>query len=361
MNRFVRLVALLSSLALGASIVRGVAQWQLMSMMGGTPTRRMLVLLEVGNWLGWSAWAVILAAATGRLTARQTGGLAGFLSWSILALAPLLVVPLFSSPWHWLVTSSPGVLHSAGHIVGHNLPTNLLLGVAMVTVAQGTMSRDRTRRLEQTAADLRTQLAESQLAVLRARLDPHFLFNALNSAMVLARRGESKQVERLLEHLSALLRHSLDSASTQVVPLRVELEVLRHYLDIEQVRHGDRLVVRWNVDPDTGNELVPSLVLQPLAENAIRHGFTDPSRPLTIVVSVTRVEERLRLQVDDDGGGLTSDGLAGPAERIGLGHTRARLAGLYGNRATFTLEPGAGGRGVRVTITIPGSSGAAPA
>ena len=353
MRRYLPLVAILSSLALGASIVRGIAQLQIMDFVGGTLTDRTLLLIETGNWLGWTAWAVILAVVMMVFQNRQLGITTTIVVSGILALAPLIVVPLLSAPWHWIVTGSPGVMHSAGHIVGHNMPTNLLLGVAMVAVAQGREHIERTRRLERTAADLRTQLAESQLAVLRARLDPHFLFNALNSVMVLARRGEGRKVEQVIEHLSALLRHSLDSASAQVVPLRVELEVLRQYLDIEQVRHGDRLAVRWNVATGIDDRMVPSFVLQPLVENAIRHGFTDPARPLNMEISAAKSDNGLVLSVEDDGEGLTRSDIERPTEGIGLGHTRARLAGLYGDRAHLTLAPSAGGRGARVTIAIP--------
>jgi signal transduction histidine kinase len=352
-KRYLPLVAILSSLALGASIVRGIAQLQLMSSFGGELTGRTLFLIETGNWLGWTAWAVILTFVMLRLEARGAGTMATIALSGLLALAPLVVVPALSSPLHWLVTASPGVMHSAGHIVGHNMPTNLLLGVAMVAVITGRTHLDRTRRLERTAADLRAQLAESQLAVLRARLDPHFLFNALNSVMVLARRGEGKKVESVIEHLSALLRHSLDSASAQLVPLRVELEVLRHYLDIEQVRHGDRLVVQWSIDRGLEDRMVPSFVLQPLVENSIRHGFTDPSRALTVGVTVARADDGLVLCVEDDGEGLTRSDFEKPTEGIGLGHTRARLVGLYGDRASLTLAPATHGRGARVTIGIP--------
>jgi two-component system, LytTR family, sensor kinase len=354
-KRYLPLVAILSSLALGASIVRGIAQLQLMESVGGGAglTGRVLFLIETGNWLGWTAWAVILAVVMLRLEDRGAGTMTTIMLSGVLALAPLLLVPALSSPWHWLVTSSPGVLHSAGHIAGHNMPTNLLLGVAMVAVVQVRSHVDRTRRLERTAADLRAQLAESQLAVLRARLDPHFLFNALNSVMVLARRGEGKKVESVVEHLSALLRHSLDSAGAQVVPLRVELEVLRHYLDIEQVRHGDRLVVSWNIDGGLEDNMVPSIVLQPLVENAIRHGFTDGIRPLTVAITVARTDDGLVLCVEDDGEGLTRRDVDQPSEGIGLGHTRARLAGLYGDRAYLTLASATSGRGARVTIGIP--------
>lgn len=355
MKRALPLIGVLSSLALGASIVRGLAQLQLLSTMNGSLTARTVVLLEVGNWLGWTTWAVLLVVLMRRVHARQAGPMAGFLVGAVLALAPMVVVPILSSPWHWLVTLSPGLIHSAAHIVGHNMPTNLLLGVAMVAVVQGSVNRERTRRLEQTAADLRAQLAESQLAVLRARLDPHFLFNALNSAMVLARRGETQKVERLIDHLSALLRHSLDAASAQVVPLRVELEVLRHYVDIEQVRHGDRLVVQWNVARGLDDRLVPSMVLQPIVENAILHGLSDPARALNVEIEVQLRDGGLVLNVQDDGKGLPNAGDQ-TQEGIGLSHTRARLAGLYGERAHLRLEPAAGGRGARVTITLPDES-----
>jgi hypothetical protein len=352
-KRYLPLVAILSSLALGASIVRGIAQLQLMAFVSGGLTGRTLLLLETGNWLGWTAWAVILAVVMVRLQRQSASGLVTLVTSGVLALAPLVIVPLLSAPWHWIVTSSPGVMHSAGHIVGHNLPTNLLLGVAMVAVARGREHVERTRRLERTAADLRAQLAESQLAVLRARLDPHFLFNALNSVMVLARRGEGKKVEEVVEHLSALLRHSLDAAGAQLVPLRIELEALGHYVDIEQVRHGDRLMVRWNIAQGTDDTMVPSLVLQPLVENAIRHGFSDGTRQLTVAITATPSNGDLLMIVEDDGEGLARGDHERPTEGIGLGHTRARLSGLYGERAHLTLAPGQNGHGTRVTIGIP--------
>ncbi|HEX6315072.1 MAG TPA: histidine kinase [Gemmatimonadaceae bacterium] len=352
MKRLLQLALLLSALALGASIVRAIAQLQLVSSVGGFLTVRTLLLLETGNWLGWSVWAMIVAAVMTRQQDRP-GGVAGTLvRGTLLALAPLVAVPLISSPWHYVVTGSPGLLHSATHIAGHNLATNLLLGVAMIAVAQGRVTHDRTRALERTAAELRTQLAESQLSALRARLDPHFLFNALNSAMVLARRDDGPKVERLLEHLSALLRHSLDAAGAQLVPLRVELEVLRHYLDIEQVRHGERLRVRFDVEAGVENRLVPSLVLQPLVENAVHHGFSDRSRVLTVSVLAKTLGSSLLLAVDDDGPGLTSSAEK-KQDGIGLGHTRDRLKALYGDRARLSIKPGTGGRGVQVTIELP--------
>lgn len=353
MSRPLPLAAILSLLALGTALVRTIAQWQVTLQFSGPFTARSLLLLETGNWIGWSLWAVLLAAASQRLRDEPSAALA--FAWRAgLALLPLVVVPLLSSPMHWLVTHSSGIHESAAHIATHNLPTNLLLGVAMVAVVQGRLVRDRSRRLEQTAADLRARLAETELAMLRARLDPHFLFNALNSATVLARRGEGQQVERVLAQLAALLRHSLDSASAQLVPLRVELEALGFYLGIEQVRFGNRLTVRIDVEPGLEGRAVPSFILQPIVENAVHHGFTDATRTLTIVVSVMRGQgDSIVLRVEDDGEGLTRQAREEPAERIGLGHTRARLAGLYGAGASLVLGPSSGGRGACVTIVLP--------
>jgi hypothetical protein len=346
------LVAVLSALALGAAGVRVIAQWQVLVPAGAMPASRLL-LLEAGNWTAWTAWAAILALVAARLDDSRWQGARRAATVSLLAVAPIVTVPILTAPLHWLVTDSPGVGASGAHVAGHNLPTNLLLGVAMVAVWRRRAGRERTRALETTAADLRAQLAEAQLAVLRAQLDPHFLFNALNSATVLARRGAGDDVARLLTHLAALLRHSLDAAANQVVPLRVELEVLGHYLDIERVRHGDRLVVHVTVAPGLQDHPVPSLLLQPLVENSILHGFTDPSRPLTIAVGVGRDGDALTITVQDDGAGVPTAPGAPPAERIGLGNTRARLDGLYGAAAALRMAPAPGGRGTRVTVVVP--------
>jgi LytS/YehU family sensor histidine kinase len=236
-------------------------------------------------------------------------------------------------------------------MTGHNFPTNVLLGVAMVGVANGYLGLQRARRLELATARLHAQLANAQLETLRAQLNPHFLFNALNSIAVLARRGQMEPVEQMVTRLAGLLRHSLDSARSQLVPLRVELEALRHYLEIEQVRHGARLDVSWAIADALHDRIVPSFLLQPLVENTIRHGFDDPTRPLHVVIGAATTDQHLVLTVSDDGAGLASRDV--PEDGIGLGHTRARLAGLYGGRATLTLAPGDNGRGARVTIALP--------
>jgi LytS/YehU family sensor histidine kinase len=223
----------------------------------------------------------------------------------------------------------------------------------MAGVVHSYLSVQRARRLEVAAARLNAQLADAQLETLRAQLDPHFLFNALNSVAVLARRGQVQDVEQMVGRLAGLLRHSLESSRAQLVTLRVELTALRHYLEIEQVRYGDRLRAVVEVPEELMDRVVPSFLLQPLVENSIRHGFTDPSRPLRLDVRAWRENENLVLAITDDGAGLPASGEA--RDGIGLGTTRARLTGLYGPRASLTLGPGADGRGARVTIVLPGT------
>jgi LytS/YehU family sensor histidine kinase len=154
----------------------------------------------------------------------------------------------------------------------------------------------------------------------------------------------------MVGRLADLLRHSLDSREHRV-PLRVELEALGHYLEIEQVRFGERLSTAIDVPGELGERAVPSFVLQPLVENAIRHGFRDGRQVLHVNVRARAYGARLVLTIADDGAGL---GAAGETrEGLGLGNTRARLRGLYGEAASLALAPGTDGRGTVVTVVIP--------
>jgi len=344
---------ILSGIALAAFAVRMAAQAQAMGT-AGVPMRWPPVLAtEAANWLGWTAWAVAMVPLVRRLVERPAASRASGAGLLLaLAVAPVVVVPLLASPVHWLGFGRGATLFGAfRHVLGHNAPVNLLLGATMVGVANGYLGLQRARRLEVTAARLGAQLAQAQLDTLRAQLDPHFLFNALNSIAVLARRGRVLEVEQMVTRLAGLLRHSLESSRSQLVTLRVELTALRHYIEIEQVRHGDRLAATVDVPEALHERTVPSFLLQPLVENAVRHGFVDPQRPLHLAVSARAEPGGLVLTVVDDGAGVGSRGA--PGDGVGLGHTRARLAGLYGGRASLVLAPGEGGRGTRVTVTLP--------
>ena len=211
-------------------------------------------------------------------------------------------------------------------------------------------SREREAfELKVQASELAQQLATAQLSSLKMQLQPHFLFNTLGAIMVLIQQQKTAQAEAMVEKLGDLLRLTLDDVEAQEVSLWRELEFLRLYLSIEQVRFEDRLRVR--IAPTTLSDvLVPHMVLQPIVENAVRHALGQSEEAVTIEVVAASSNGSLHLIVSDDGPGLLSPkpGRSG----IGLTNTRNRLARLYGESAQLVIEPAAG-RGVRVTITLP--------
>ena len=208
------------------------------------------------------------------------------------------------------------------------------------------------RERELRASQLETRLAEAQLQVLKMQLHLHFLFNTLHAISTLMHR-DVEAAERMLTRLSDLLRHSFESVGVQEVSLKQELEFLDRYVEIEKVRFGDRLAVEISVDPELLDARVPNLILQPLVENAIRHGIASRAAGGRIEIEVRRDNGMLDLEIRDNGPGLPagddgSEGIGG----IGLANTRARLKQLYGARHRFELSEAAGG-GLAVNLTIP--------
>jgi len=205
------------------------------------------------------------------------------------------------------------------------------------------------------SAQLAQQLTASQLSALKMQMHPHFLFNTLGAIMVLVRQQKGHEAEAMLSRLSDLLRHSLDDVDAQEVPLWRELDFLRLYLSIEQVRFEDRLRVRIDAGPEVANALVPHMALQPIVENAVRHGLGQSEEPVLIHVSVSKENSHITLTVTDDGPGCPP---VFQEKGIGLNNTRSRLNRLYGAQAGFSVENRVP-RGVRVTMTVPYRTGTA--
>jgi hypothetical protein len=204
------------------------------------------------------------------------------------------------------------------------------------------------------SAQLAEQLTSSQLNALKMQMHPHFLFNTLGAIMVLVRQQKGREAEMMLSRLSDLLRHTLDHVEAQEVPLWRELDFLRLYLSIEQVRFEDRLRVRIDAGAEVSDALVPHMALQPIVENAIRHGLGQSEEPVLIHVSASRANGDLTLTVTDDGPGCPTPVLE--EKGIGLTNTRNRLTRLYGAEATFSAENRAP-RGVQVRMTLPYHTG----
>jgi signal transduction histidine kinase len=199
-------------------------------------------------------------------------------------------------------------------------------------------------------SQLETRLVEAQLQALQRQLHPHFLFNTLNTVSGLI-RTDPDAADTMIDRLGDLLRMTLHKSGIQEVSLKEELDVLGKYVEIERTRFGNRLTVEMRVQPETLDVQVPSLVLQPLVENAIRHGIAPNARPGWIAVYAQRENDELVLQVLDNGDGLPPDRLMAMNRGVGLDNTRARLGHLYRDRFEFSfsnLE-----RGFCVTIRIP--------
>ena len=199
---------------------------------------------------------------------------------------------------------------------------------------------------------LEHSFSEARLNALRMQLDPHFLFNALNTISSHVER-DPKLTRRMIEHLGDLLRMSLESKDRQEVPLAEELAFLEHYLEIQKIRFGDQLRVVMDVAPEVKYAAVPSMFIQPLVENAIRHGISRRASGGTLVVRAKPLGDRLEIRVLDDGVGLPLGWTLEDSEGLGLSITRQRIAGIHPNGTSrFVVKNRAEG-GTEVEVSLP--------
>jgi two-component system LytT family sensor kinase len=259
---------------------------------------------------------------------------------------------LISGVLEWLLGSATGITAPGQFqaiLLAGSLETRILAFLAMITLGWALRYRALylTRHLH--ASDLEARLAKTHLQVLKMQLQPHFLFNTLNTIAELV-HTDPDAADQMITRLGRLLRLSLDHASHQVVPLRQEADFLRVYMNIEQVRFQDRLQVVWDLAPDTMDAAVPTLLWQPVLENAIRHGVTPLAGRGRIVITSRREGEDLVLEIRDNGRGLPPGGA--PRVGVGLRNVRERLEQLYGPRAHFALSPALAG-GTAATLRLP--------
>jgi LytS/YehU family sensor histidine kinase len=243
---------------------------------------------------------------------------------------------------------------SLGAGVGYAVATYWTFNVLIYAMVVGLYHAVRAARLE-------TQLMQARLDALTGQLQPHFLFNTLHtiSAFVLE---DPKQANRMITRLSDLLRHSFSREHGPLVTLEEELELLDHFVAIQEARFGDRLKVTFRVEAGTGAAAVPTFLLQPLVENAIQHGAALQGRIAEVEIAAMRAGDWLRLEVRDNGPGISAavqEAAAGRNGGVGIANTRARLAQLYGAGHRFELANAPEGRGGAIaTVEIPYSDNA---
>jgi signal transduction histidine kinase len=311
-----------------------------------------VLLLQLLIWSAWGGWSLVILAACDHLPLDRRSWW-----WTLPAHLALAAVVIGGQS---IITRWAGVLYgvsmplslSSTLAVGLRSEGDYLFVIYWGIVVAHTAFRWRAE-LEQASlqrSELERSLTQSQLDALRAQLNPHFLFNALNSVVALISR-DAPAARRTVVRLAELLRGTLTLTGEQRVPLERELELARAYLDIEQVRFGDRLVVTWSLPDATGSIDVPALVLQPLVENAMVHAVAPVSRAVHVNIDVHRDDGMLTLTVTDDGAGPDA-GRQSPGAGIGLANLRDRLSRLYGDAADVRLERNAGD-GCTTTVRMP--------
>ena len=320
------------------------------------------LLKELPFWYLWVLLAPIVVIAV-----RKVPLIRGRLTWAIPAHVLIaLITVLIHGALQLFIYRETGFPTQPGSFwtvyrsaILFRVTLGLLGYTLLFAVVMAAEYYDRFRERERAAATLSVQLAEARLAALRMQLNPHFLFNTLNTVAMQVRRGDHTDAVRMLAGLSDILRHVLEDSPPQEVTVRQELAFIDRYLAIERSRFGDRLRVTVNVEPDSLDALVPNLILQPLVENAIRHGIGKRAAAGKLDIRVSRQGEMLQLLVRDDGPGLDDEadsvtpatGIPLSSGGIGLRNTASRLQALYGTEGRFALEsPPEGGAVARVTL-----------
>jgi two-component system LytT family sensor kinase len=343
------------------SIALWVCFWTVVALVAGLPEMTvshdvgMVTLYSFIHWWSWGLLAPVIAAVDERLpfSSRQLvrrvlvhlalaplfGLLYGYLSAGIAALIGVL-------KWSQLIERK--VLTDALH----EMFWSVLVYGLIVGVRQVYLYRQRYMSAELRMERLERSFAAARLNNLRMQLDPHFIFNALNTISAQLER-EPRLARSMIEHLGELLRLSLSSQDRSVIALAEEVAFLDHYLAIQKIRFGTSLRIEIDIAAEVSQALVPGMFIQPLVENAIRHGLAPRAGGGTIVLSAQREGDELHLRVLDDGVGLPADWSPQSQGGLGLSITRERIAGLYPQGASrFSIQPRATG-GTEVDIRFP--------
>lgn len=296
-------------------------------------------------WIFLTPLIVWAASAYTLERGAWTRSLLVHLAVCVLSFAIVGVFAWLSPPNPPLTHTDPAELSRASreprataYIILRRITYQMPIFWGLVGVAHALQFYERAKARERRETELEARLVQARLQALRMQLNPHFLFNTLNSIASLVH--EQPQAEEMIEALSDLLRLTLQAPDRQEVTLREELHFLDRYLLIEQIRFGDRLKVEKQIDAAALDAHVPILLLQPLVENAVRHGIESQIAPGLIQVVAERAGEALCIRVKDNGRGLAASAAGQLREGVGLSNTRSRLKELYGERATFKVAPG---------------------
>jgi sensor histidine kinase YesM len=328
------------------------------------PTLKEMLLWELPYWFLWAALSPLVVRLTrrfppwgGHLLRNSAIHIAACLSISLLHRAAYLLIGWILHVAVYRRLASLSVVYN--FLFFFNLPTGfmsyatiLLVSYVIAYYRRYQEEELKISRLEAELAQAQLQTTQAQLQSLKAQLQPHFLFNTLNSISTLL-EDDAAAADEMIARLGDFLRMTLDNSGAQEVTLQEEIEFLRCYLEIERVRFHDRLTVSMDIEPETLYASVPNLILQPIVENAIRHGIVTRVGNGNIEIRAHVVDDRLRLQVNDNGPGLNATDADIRGKRgLGFALTRERLARLYGANQSLELSDAPEG-GLQVTLEMP--------
>ena len=313
-----------------------------------------LLALNLIVWVGWSLLAMVVFALGRRVNIARDGWRRALPFHAVASVVVTTAHLVLGATGRYALQTAWGldpvwwstVTETFLRLLDQDLPVYWALLGFQHAVDYYHESRERAVR----AAQLETRLVEAQLQALQQQLHPHFLFNTLHAISALVHHQPDK-ADEMIERLSDLLRIALDKVGVQEVTVAEEIDYLRAYLDIEQVHFGDRLEIVYRIDTHALDALVPNLILQPLAENAIRHGLAPRAGKGRLSIEAVVENDTLVLRIADDGRGLGPHGVVGRFG-VGLSNTQARLERLHAGRATLVCAPGTAG-GCVVTVTLP--------
>jgi sensor histidine kinase YesM len=309
--------------------------------------------------LSWSAWALVTPAlcrmcerfGDAPLSGRQIGRIAltgaALVAGHQLVSAAILIV---LQPYVPIRSYSP--VSALEQIVKTQIVADILVYTMLIVVGRMLAHGRRARQLAVRESQLEADVARARLEALRLEIQPHFLFNTLNSIAALIRIRANDQALKMLLGLGDLMRATIDRTPSQVTPWPIELAFTRGYIELQQVRFGDRLEVRYAIDPAADACLVPAFLLQPIVENAFRHGVGAKAGRCRLDLGASVIGGRLRVTVQDDGAGVPAGFDLARHAGTGLSNIRTRLQNLYGGPASLEVRAGAGG-GTIVTLDLP--------
>jgi two-component system LytT family sensor kinase len=319
---------------------------------------------RVFSWgvLSWCVWAPLTPAIVWLARRYSFAGgdwkrsllihIPSFLIFSAVHSAVATYITLAIRPFDQMSTSAADFWPRFLSRMKGAFAADLLVYGAVLGVCYAVDYYRKYREREFQASQLEAQLAQAQLDSLRMQLHPHFLFNTLNGIVGLVRDNKNQAAVNMLVGLSDLLRHALEHSSQQEIELSEELNFIKLYLDIQQMRFSDRLRIEIDVDAGVLKALVPNLILQPLTENALRHGIGRSVASGLVGISAHNESGFLTLTVFDNGTGLASNWQLKSGGGIGLANTAARLQQLYGEKHRLDVRNREGG-GVEVVVVIP--------